>query len=156
MRKQASIGQRGKYAEGKVRDLLQQLSDAHAEFDFARIYDARSSHGSIPAQPGDFSFCRPDAHGLIEAKEIEHNYRLPRDKLSQIPGLQKRELAGGRIVVLVLHTEIERWRSVPFKWLLERRALPSWDLSEFPTYKRLTDIPGLVASFIGLKGLKTA
>lgn len=156
MRQKASIGQRGKFAEGKVRDFLRALSEAYAEFDFARIYDARSSGGKIPSQPGDFSFFRPDNHGLIEAKEIEHDFRLPKDKLPQIPGLRKRQLAGGQIVILILHTEIEQWRSVPFKWILDRREQASWDLSGFPTYKRLDDIPSLVPFLVGMRGLRNA
>lgn len=151
MRK-ASIGQRGKFAEGEVRKLLERQSNAHAAFDYNRIYDARSAGGRFPGQPGDFGFYRTEAHGLIEAKEIGHDHRLPKDKLAQLPKLHKRQLAGGTIIVLVFHTATELWRMVPFKWLWDRRTQPSWDLSEFPTYVDLDSIPGLVPALVGFKG----
>jgi hypothetical protein len=131
------IGQRGKYAEGRVRYFLQEVAGDLAGFDFERIYDARSSKGAIGKQPGDYRFFRPNAHGLVEVKEVAHDFRLPAKNLTQIPGLWKRQLAGGLIVVLVYHTGIKRWRNVPFEWLKARETQPSWDLSEFATFQDL-------------------
>lgn len=154
MRKITSPGQRGKAAEKKVKQFLEALGSAHADFDWERKYDARSAGGRFPSQVADYGFFRPAVHGLIEVKEIEHDFRLPADKLAQLPRLRKRVLAGGLAVVLVLHTTLSRWRMVPFEWLWERRVQPSWDLSSFPLYEKLDQIPGLVPALIGLRRLK--
>jgi hypothetical protein len=129
-----SVGQRGKYAEGKVRAVLEYLNHKYAKFDYGRIYDARSAGGKgIPARPGDFEFYAPGLFGLIEAKEVEHDFRLPKKNLDkeQIAKLRKRQLAGGTIFVLIYHTTTGLWRRVPIEWLHERAGQPSWDLSEF-------------------------
>lgn len=133
-KRKASTGQRGKYAEAKVREYLEQMNSKHACFAYERIYDARSAGGrGIPARPGDFEFYAPSLHGLIEVKEVEHDYRLPKKNLDkeQIAKLRKREFAGGMIFVLVYHTTLGVWRSVPIQWLHERSAQSSWDLREF-------------------------
>jgi hypothetical protein len=147
-KKNTDPGQRGKYAEKKVKEFLTALGDAYADFDWERKYDARSAGGRFPSQVADYGFYTAFAHGVIEAKEIDHDSRLPAGKLSQIPRLFKRQLAGGVVVVLVLHTTVDRWRMVPFNWLCARRSQPSWDLSEFPTYARLDDIPSLLPTLL--------
>lgn len=131
------VGQRGKYAEGKVREILERLNSQHAKFDYGRIYDARSAGGKgIPGRPGDFEFYAPGLFGLIEVKEVDHPFRLPKKNLDkeQIAKLRKRQLAGGVIFVLILHTTTGLWRRVPIDWLHERAGQPSWDLSEFITH----------------------
>lgn len=138
----SGIGQRGKAAEKEVRAFLERLNFKYAGFDFERVYDARSAGGRFPARPGDFEFYAPRLHGLIEVKEVEHDFRLPRKnmegakakgdaKVSRIAKLRKRQMAGGTIFVLINHTTTGLWRSVPIDWLHERAAQPSWDLSEF-------------------------
>ena len=130
----SEAGQRGKYAEGKVSLHLAKLSTKYAEFDYSRIYDARSAGGRFPSRPGDFEFWAPKLHGLIEVKEVDHLCRLPSKnmKKEQIAKLRKRELAGGLILVLVYFTPLASWRSIPLNWLQVRCADPSWDLSAFP------------------------
>lgn len=135
----SKIGQRGKTAEKKVREFLERVAGDFAGFDYERIYDARSSRGAIGKQPGDFRFFRPGAHGLIEVKEVAHNCRLPAKNLTQIPGLWKRQLAGGLIVVLVYFTQIKQWRNVPFDWLKAREHAPSWDLTQFVPFDTLNE-----------------
>lgn len=132
----ASTGVRGKYAESKVRAFLALLNEKYKRFDFSRIYDARSAGGRFPSRPGDFEFYAPGLHGLIEVKEVEHDFRLPAKNLKpeQIAKLRKREWAGGLVMVLIYHATAGGWRRVPVSWLAERAAQPSWDLSEFPTY----------------------
>ncbi len=141
MKANKNPGQRGKVAEKKVRDYLEALSGEVAEFDYSRIYDARSAGGKFPSRPGDFEFYRLltgdiAVHGLIEAKEVAHDFRLPAKnfRAGQLGKLQKRELAGGLILVLVLHTTLNKWRRVPFNWLFVRAGDPSWDLSPFKLY----------------------
>lgn len=126
-------GQRGKYAEGEVRKVLERLKGEYAAFMYERIYDARSGKG-VPARAGDFEFWAPRLHGLIEAKEVNHAFRLPEKNLTQLPKLRLRQLAGGMIFVLVYFTPIDRWRSIPVDWLHQRSGVPSWELGEFPTF----------------------
>lgn len=134
--KKKAIGSRGKYAEGKVRDYLKARSDAVATFDFERILDARSAGGRFPSRPGDFGFYTPLCHGLIEVKEVDHEFRLPHKNFSteQVGKLRKRQMAGGYILILVYHKPSKLWRHVEFEYL-EGREGGSWDLSEYPTSK---------------------
>jgi hypothetical protein len=131
MKRNTNIADRGKYAEGKTREVLEHFKRQYAAFDYERVYDARSSMGRLPKRPGDFEFYAPKTHGLIEAKEVDHAFRLPAKNLTQIPKLRMRELAGGLIFVLVYFTPVDRWRSIPLNWLQLRQAQPSWDLTEF-------------------------
>lgn len=134
--KQKKIGNRGKFAEGKVKDYLKARSDSVASFDFERILDARSAGGRFPSRPGDFGFYSPLYHGLIEVKEVEHDFRLPHKNFSteQVSKLRKRKMAGGVIIILVYHKTTKLWRLVEFEYL-EGRNGGSWDLSEYPTSK---------------------
>jgi hypothetical protein len=137
----AGIGQRGKGAEKEVRAFLERLNFKYAGFDYSRIYDARSAGGKFPSRPGDFEFYAPGLHGLVEVKEVAHHFRLPQKNLDkdQIAKLRKRQLAGGRIYVLINFTVTGLWVSVPIDWLHERAAQPSWDLSGFETYDSAAD-----------------
>jgi hypothetical protein len=146
-------GQRGKYAEDKVKALLMKLGEQYADFDWQRMYDARAAGGRFQSQVGDYEFFTRERHGVIEAKEIEHDFRLPASKLPQLPRLRKRQIAGGLIVVLVLHTTKDMWRLVPFDWLWPRRDQASWDLSEFPGYEKLENIHGLLSALVGMRAL---
>lgn len=134
---------RGKLAEKKVHDYLTALGNTRAFFDWSRIYDARSARGKFPSRPGDFEFYRAfpgqggrSIHGLIEAKEVHHDFRSPEKNFNtgQIARLYKRQLAGGTIVILVLHTTTVLWRVVPLEYFRTRLSQPSWDLTEFQTY----------------------
>lgn len=155
------IGQRGKSAEKETRSFLDRLNFKYASFDYERVYDARSAGGRFPARPGDFEFYAPRLHGLIEVKEVEHDFRLPRKnmegskakdaaKVSRIAKLLKRQLAGGMIFVLVNHTTTGLWRSVPIDWLHDRAAAPSWDLSEFKTYASAAECLALLEHHVQL------
>lgn len=125
-------GQRGKAAEAQVQAVLGDLNRQYAAFDWGRIYDTRSARNFLPKQPGDYEFYYPGVHGLIEVKEVKHDYRLPKARLEQLPMLRKRALAGGLIIVAVFHTATGVWRRPPLKWLVERCDLPSWDMSDVP------------------------
>jgi hypothetical protein len=139
-----SPADRGKEAEKAVQKFLTDLSNRVAQFDFSRIYDARSAGGKFPSRPGDFEFYRKmfdgsAVNGLIEVKEVAHDYRLPAKnfKPGQLGKLRKRQLAGGRIIVLVKHTPTGRWRRPEFDWLWERSGDPSFDLRDFCEYGTL-------------------
>jgi hypothetical protein len=144
------LADRGKYAEGEVRKVLERLKGAYASFMYERIYDARSAGGrGIPARAGDFEFWAPGLHGLIEVKELNHAFRLPSKNVTQLPKLRLRQLAGGLIFVLVYHTPLKAWRRVPVDWLHLRSGQPSWDLSDFGT---LPDAEASLASLGGAVG----
>lgn len=133
-------GQRGKAAEAAVRSELEVLGEM-SDFDWSRIYDARSARGRFPARPGDFEFFYPEVHGLIEAKEVEHDFRLPKKNFEdgQLARLRKRQMAGGEIVIVVYHSTTKLWTYVELEWLRHRQDLPSWDLSSLPKYKTCSD-----------------
>lgn len=129
---------RGKAAEKAVATYLTGMSNKVAEFDFHRVYDARSAGGRFAAQPGDYAFYTPHDHGLVEVKEVDHDSRLPKKNFEkeQIAKLRKRQLAGGQIAVLINFTTTKLWRLVPLAHFIENLDLPSWDLRAFPTHTK--------------------
>lgn len=144
------LGERGKGAEDEVQKYLNSLNSKYANFEFERIYDARSAGGKFPARPGDFAFCRRHStqlpnpvvntwHGLIEVKELKHDYRLPKGRLDSLPKLVKREMAGGVIVVLIKHTEQGVWRCPPFEFFRDNQGVASWDLRGLRVYDSLEE-----------------
>lgn len=141
----ATTANRGKWAEAQAHDYLKDLSARKAKFDFERMPDARAAMGRFKAMIGDFEFFLPGQHGVIEVKETKHSYRIAKDKLEQLPRLQKRAMCGGTCVVLVYHSGIEQWRALLATDL--KVGLPSWDLSLY----RLYDSAGeALAQFEGL------
>jgi len=131
-RKQTALGQRGKAAEKVVHKILDKMNSEVANFDYSRIYDARSAGGRFPSRPGDYELYYNGIFGLIEVKEIAHDYRLP-EKNFPAEGrakLRKRQMAGGRILVLVYHSTTGKWRTAPLASFVG--GVPSWDLSTVP------------------------
>jgi len=146
--KKKAQGQRGKAAESAVRALLEKLN-SYPTFDWSRIYDARSAGGKFPSRPGDFEFFFPGTHGLIEVKEVDHDFRLPAKNFDkgQIAKLRKRHMAGGIIIILVQHTTTKKWRRVDLNWIAQRLDQPSWDLQEFNLFNNARE--ALMGSCIG-------
>jgi hypothetical protein len=141
-----SLAQRGKRAEADLRKYLELVARKRADFVFERRYDARSAGGRFPSQAGDYGFyCgaplgmeRPfySINGLIEVKEVDHDYRLPQKNFSdkRINRCTLREHAGSEIYVLVLHTTTHLWRTPPFAIFRDDPTAASWDLSAYPTF----------------------
>lgn len=130
-------GQRGKKAEEKVNAILKRWNEK-AGFAYFRLPDARAAMGRLAAQPGDFVYYHggildPDWSGIIEVKSTAHNFRIAKDKISQLATLKKLEAAGARSVILVWHTESDVWRAIDPCDLED--GVPSWDLSRFPAWK---------------------
>lgn len=143
MNKTETAANRGKYAEKKVKEYLEKMSAEYVWFDFKRNMDARSSRGkSAQPQTGDFDLYWPECFAPLEVKQVDHEYRLPNKNFGpgEIPRLKKRELAGGRPLVWVYHTPTELWRTVPFSFIYDNKDLPSWDLSEFSTFPKCSDL----------------
>jgi hypothetical protein len=131
--KRKEAGTRGKYAEDQVRNALKALSALRADFDYERNYDARTSMGRIPARAGDFTIFDAGSHGIIEVKQVDHDYRLPKKNFDpkKFGKIRMRQLAGGKVSVLVYFTPSKLWRVVPFEYFYARKDQPSWDLREF-------------------------
>ena len=117
--------------------------------DWERIYDARTAGGKIPKRPGDYSVFAPGLHIWIEVKETQHNSRIDKSKLTQIPKLTVREMAGGTIIILVYHTKTKKWRAPPFYLFGNNPSAASWDLSELPEFDSLEDAMLCAARFTG-------
>ena len=130
---------RGKRAEKMVQDYLQKLSERDANFDYLRLPDSKSAMGRFKSMPADFSWYYPGRHGLIEVKETQHDYRIAKDKIPQLARMKKRVLAGGLCLILVYHSTTKLWRCLNAETLplIERG---SWDLSDYPTYAKVSDI----------------
>lgn len=133
-----SAADRGKKAEKDVAKYLAEMSARIAVFDWHRVYDARSAGGRFAAQPGDYAFYTPHAHGLVEAKEVEHDFRLPKKNFEkeQIAKLHKRQIAGGQICIVINFTTTKLWRLVPLSFFILHLDQPSWDLTGFPTFPK--------------------
>ena len=128
-------GQQGKVSEKKVAEYLAAIDANVTHFDWNRGYDARAAGGKFQRVAGDFAFYSPVGHGIIEVKEVDHEFRLPYKnfELSQVAKAAKRELAGGDVHVLVYHTPLKRWRRLPIVFFQHRTGTEysSWDLSEW-------------------------
>lgn len=130
------IGQRGKKAE-KIVDALLRDWNSRADFSFHRMADARAARGRVSASPGDFLYVCGGIAGFIEVKSTEHDYRLSRDKVTQLPTLRKFELAGMRSMVLIHHSKLNAWRVLtPIDM---DATIPSWDMRNIPTYPSAED-----------------
>lgn len=134
----SAVGQRGKYAEGKVRLWMKTRSDADASFDFYRFPDARA--GSFQVVPADFEAVHRGVPFLIEVKEVEHDFRLPQKNFSEdkVARMRKRQMAGAECWVIVYHRTTKRWRVVPLVAFIERK--PSWDLTLSSSYLKVADV----------------
>lgn len=131
--KKASIGTRGKWAEKEVEAVLKAANQRIYGFAYERLPDARAAGGRLKASICDFLAWWKGPDGpvsyMIEAKELAHDYRLPKDKIGQLARMRKVANAGGVGIVLVYHTTSSMWRGVPLAYL-DGEIPPSWDLRD--------------------------
>lgn len=141
--KKEAIGDRGKYAEKEVEKVLKRMNDQYMGFAFDRQPDARAARGTMKAALCDFlwwwNYETPEGlsasiSGLLEVKATEHEYRLAKDRLAQLPRMRKVTYAGGYGVVLVYHSTLEMWRAATLVFFAGDIP-PSWDLSKLPLFK---------------------
>lgn len=125
-----SPADRGKVAEGEVKKVLTRLA-LQSDTAFTRLPDARA--GSFQATLADFLVVRKGVPFLLEVKEVEHDYRLPHGNFStdQVSRLRRFELAGAESHVLVLHSNLGKWRTARVDYFLTREG-GSWDLRNLP------------------------
>ena len=122
----------GKSAESKVADYLADMDAKHLHFDWHRGYDARSAGGKFQRVAGDYSFYRLEDYGIFEVKEVDHANRLPYKnyEFSKVAKAVKRELAGGRVLVVIYFSKIDAWRWKPISFFQKRdQNVGSWDFS---------------------------
>lgn len=126
-----SVGQRGKTAEKEVKKCLDTLNGM-SRFAYWRLADARAAGGRLAAQPGDFGYFSNGTGGILEVKSTEHDYRITKDAVSQLPTLNKLTIAGARCFVIILHKGLDKWRIVDTVTL--NIGAPSWDLRKEPLF----------------------
>lgn len=143
----ATAGQRGKYAEGRVRDWMARRSEAEVQFAFLRYPDARA--GSAQPAPSDFEATHCGIHYKVEVKEVKittvSSRRLPAANFAadKVARMRKWALAGDECWVVVCHLTEGRggareWRLVPVTHFYERAA--SWDVSMFVARPTVDDV----------------
>lgn len=122
---------RGKYAEGKVREALKELS-VQADTIFMRLPDAHAH--SFVATVADYMVVCRGRTSFVEVKSLAHDFRVPVKNFSvdQRARMALWNTAGANLIVAVYHTESKLWRFPPFSEFIS--DVPSWDLSAHPTY----------------------
>jgi hypothetical protein len=128
----SEIGQRGKYAEKEVETYLKKLNAADSGFAYFRLADSRAARGMIAASPADFLYFRGGVGGFIEVKSSSHPFRIAKDKISQLPTLNKFDKAGAKSWVLLHHSSLNRWRIAPSTYF--PMGVPSWIVDGLPLF----------------------
>lgn len=134
MEKIKSPGDRGKFAEKQVADVLDRFNDEYVTFAFERLPDARAARGRLKRQLSDFIVESNGVFYPFEVKETGHDFRLTKDKIEQLPRLKKWRLAGARPVVMIYHSNLGQWRLPHFDVFLPTPVPPSWNLIDEPLY----------------------
>jgi len=145
-KKSNKFADRGKDAEKAVQKVLEAwVAEDPVHREFNRLVDTKAAGRTIKAAAADFEYyalLNPSYeryYGLVEVKETEHEYRLVRDKVPQLPALRKRANAGGLCAVLVYHSTLGRWRVVTPVYLSRTGDKGSWNLSQEPLYEAPRD-----------------
>lgn len=135
-KKPPRFADRGKSAETATQKYLEVWQAGHPGREYNRLVDSKAAGRIIKAAAADFEFYYLNASGtstfgLLEVKETQHEYRLARDKLPQLPRLRKRSKCGGMCLVAILHSSTGKWRVVSAPHLAVTGDKGSWDLTEF-------------------------
>jgi hypothetical protein len=134
----SKFADRGKEAESAVQEYLEWWVARSVHREYNRLPDTKAAGRTIKAAPADFDFysmVQDDSFfGLLEVKETEHEYRIGRDKITQLPRMRKRAKCGGKCPILIWHSTINKWRVVMAPHLMEFGDKGSWNLAGFPTY----------------------
>ncbi|VTU31833.1 hypothetical protein H4CHR_02888 [Variovorax sp. PBS-H4] len=142
--RKSKFADRGKEAENAASKYLSQWASGYANREFNRLVDTKAAGRIIKASKADFEFFYFPTNsvfaffGLLEVKETEHDYRLERAKVSQMPRLVKHMKCGGTCHVLVHHKTIDKWRCINALWMRDNGDKGSWNIAEFPAF----DTPG--------------
>jgi hypothetical protein len=126
---------RGKDAEKKVHEALTTWVGDIGSREFNRLMDTRAAGRIVKAAAADFEFFSAGVHGLIEVKSTEHEFRLARPNITQLPRMRKRELCGGVCLVLIYHSTLGLWRAATVEYLSTTGDKGSWNLMDLCTYE---------------------
>ena len=137
-KKENRFANRGAKAEEYVAKALKAWSDQPGR-EANRLTDSKAAGRIIKAAAADFEFFCEAGHGLIEVKETEHEYRLARDKVPQLPRLRKRANCGGVCLVVVRHSTLNVWRVLDAQVMAVTGDKGSWNLSNIPTFRTLEE-----------------
>ena len=138
-----SLANRGDWAEKKIKAYLEWWQAQDPRREYTRLVDTKAAGRIIKAAAADFEYftigdghehVRNAVHGLIEVKETAHDYRLGRERVSQLPRIRKREKCGGTSYVLVYHTGIKKWRGMDVPFLMADNDKGSWDMRKLPLF----------------------
>jgi hypothetical protein len=142
--RKSKFADRGKEAENAASKYLSLWAKDRSNREFNRLLDSKAAGRIVKASKADFEFFYSPTNGsfsffgLLEVKETEHEYRLARSKVSQMPSLIKRMKCGGTCHVLVHHSTIKKWRCINAAWLRDNGDKGSWNIGQFPAF----DTPG--------------
>ena len=122
---------RGKVAEALVKKRLDGLAKS-SNFAYYRPPDMRAGVRQVALS--DFLYMRDGHLTLLEVKSVQHDYRLPHANFSpdQVARMRLWEAAGADTQVLIYHSELKVWRSLPASYFAVREG-GSWDLRAIPT-----------------------
>lgn len=125
--KKASVGERGKDAESKVKKELAALESASCSF--YRFPDRRA--GATVTAPCDYYLLKDGHSYFIEVKEVEHEFRLPHSNFEkpQIARMRKFKWAGATSIVLVYFKPLDMWRARDVDYFLNTEG-GSWDMRD--------------------------
>lgn len=142
--KKNRFANRGEKAEKAVQKFLTDWANVSSTREFNRLVDSKAAGRVIKAAAADFEyFCKTaygeEFHGLIEVKETEHEYRLGKDRITQLARLRKRQKCGGRCFVLVYHSTIRAWRALTLQYLETTGDKGSWNLSDLPAFDSVAE-----------------
>lgn len=126
----------GKETEQIIERLFTEWNNSQ-QFAWHRLPDAKAARGRVKAQPADYIWRHGKQAGYLEVKALKHPYRLPADRLTQLPTLNKWSLAGSNDLILAHHYMEGVWRIVRPGDL--QAGVPSWDLRAFQTYDSAMD-----------------
>jgi len=132
---------KGKKSETNAKKLFEQLLN-DKQFVFYRCPDARQCRGRIRKQPGDFFMWYAGRSYIIEVKEVKHDFRLPKKRLTQFPKMLRYSMAGVIPVTIVFHTTTMLWRFISFNLIQEQfeSKSASYVLKEAPSYMSLEEL----------------
>ena len=133
---------RGKQAEDAVSEALARWAQDRPDREFTRLLDTRAAGRVVKSAAADYEFFTVGQHGLIEVKQTEHEYRLERAKVPQLPRMRKRELAGGLCLVLIYHSTLDLWRVAHVRDLMTFGDKGSWNLTGHLTYRSAAEALG--------------
>ena len=141
---------RGKEGEKLFHAALERVNAKQHDFDYERIDDARSASGHMSKpRTGDFIAFSKSYNWVIEVKQVQHEFRLPRANFprDQRARMKKRELSGGIPVLFIYFAPLLQWRMInPSAMGFEDTG--SWDLSHLPLMDKL--LPDLYERLIGM------